>query len=340
MSKKVWFLGLVLVLSFFITTAWQDHSKDKQTFSSEENLEVPLIIGYSNWAGWLPWAVAESEGLFDKRSANVEFRWYDNYSKSLEDLAAGVIDGNCQTLGDTISFAEIAVNGEVVVLVNDNSAGNDKIIASESIKDVPDLKGQSVAVEAGVVDDFLLTLALEREGLSRSEVNIVDIETGAAAAAFAAGSVDAVGAFPPFWLTALERQGAHEIASSSDFPGAIADLLVVSEELVAAQPDQVQSLVDTWFDALSFIENNSDKADKIMANRAGTTVEEFELFKQGTKMFDLSDNLEAFSPGNDMVHLSYAARNIGLFLQENFQSLIDISNIHTIFNRQFIDRIS
>jgi NitT/TauT family transport system substrate-binding protein len=56
------------------------------------------------------------------------------------------------------------VNGQVAVLVNDNSSGNDKIIVTEEIKTIQDLKGKKVAVEEGVVGDFLLSLALEKEG--------------------------------------------------------------------------------------------------------------------------------------------------------------------------------
>ena len=123
-------------------------------------------------------AIAE-KGLFDRHGANVELKWYDDYTLSMKDLAAGYIDGNCQTLNDTISFAVDAVKGEGVVLVNDNSAGNDKIITAPGINIVKDLEGKRVAVEAGVVDDFLLTLALEREGRSRNDVKIVDLETGA-----------------------------------------------------------------------------------------------------------------------------------------------------------------
>ncbi len=86
---------------------------------------APLVIGYSNWPGWLPWAVAEEKGLFEANGANVELKWFDGYLASMEALAAGQLDGNGQTLNDTISFAADAANGEVVVLVNDNSAGYD-----------------------------------------------------------------------------------------------------------------------------------------------------------------------------------------------------------------------
>jgi len=54
-----------------------------------------------------------------------------NYQE--KSFAAGKIDGNSQTLNDTISFLPGENGGEVVVLVNDNSAGNDQIIADKSI---------------------------------------------------------------------------------------------------------------------------------------------------------------------------------------------------------------
>ncbi|MGB5635683.1 MAG: aliphatic sulfonate ABC transporter substrate-binding protein [Waterburya sp.] len=286
--------------------------------------------------GGLGRSIAESQGLFAKHGANVELRWYDDYTKSMEDLAAGYIDGNCQTLNDTISFAVDAVKGEVVVLVNDNSAGNDKIIVREGINEVRDLKGKQVAVEAGVVDDFLLTLVLERENLSRNDVDLVDLETGAAVEAFAAGQVDAVGAFPPFCLTAMERQGATEIASSKDFAGAIPDLLVVTQELVNERPEQVQALVDTWFEVGEFMSSNPIQADEIMANRAGVSTKEFQLFKAGTKMFSLEDNLEAFSKGNTMKHLSYAAQEITDFLQYNFKLMAKKPDFSKLLNSNFL----
>jgi len=333
MAKKIWSLAILLLLSFIVTTNWH-RIPLIASHNSAQNIERPIVIGYSNWAGWWPWAIAESEGLFTKHGANVELRWYDDYSKSMEDLAAGYIDGNCQTLNDTISFVVNAVKGEVVVLVNDNSAGNDKIIARGGITSVKELKEQQVAVEAGVVDDFLLTLALEKEGLSRDDVEIVDLETGAAVAAFASGQVDA--AFPPFWLTALKREGATEITSSKAFPGAIPDLLVVTEELINQQPQQVQALVNTWFDILNFMSTQPKKAEQIMAQRGGVSHEEFQLFKAGTKIFTIEENLEAFSEGNNMKSMLYAARKITSFLQNNLKSINKQPNLTKIFNNSFV----
>ncbi|MGL5943841.1 MAG: ABC transporter substrate-binding protein [Waterburya sp.] len=308
---SVFCLSLVLTIS----CSQAPQSSDSGTTSTTPE-EAAIVIGYSNWAGWWPWAIAEQEGLFTKNNVNVQMKWFDGYLESMEALAAGQLDGNCQTLNDTISFAADAVNGEVAILVNDNSAGNDKIIVTKDINKIEDLKGKKVAVEEGVVDDFLLTLALESKGMSREDVEIVPLETGAAAAAFAAGQVDAVGAFPPFWLTALKREGSKELISSKEFPGAIPDLLVVTQKLINEQPDKAQALVNTWFDIMDFMAKNPEKADKIMAERAGVTIEELQLFKKGTKLFTIQENLEAFKDGDSMKHMPFAAERMSQFMIE------------------------
>ncbi len=275
----------------------------------------PVKLGYSSWAGWWPWAIAEAEGLFEKNGANVELIWFDGYLESMQALAAGQLDANSQTLNDTISFAGDAVNGMVAVLVNDNSAGNDKVIGAEGLDTVADLAGKTVALEEGVVGDFLLSLALEDAGLSRDDVEIKNLETGAAATAFAAGQVDGFAGWVPFWETALSREGSQELASSADYPGAIPDLLVVSQKLIDSRPDQVQALVNTWFDILAFIETNPERANEIMAKRASVSDTEFEKYTQGTKIFTLDENLETFSAGgDDMKYMPYAAQKMAEFM--------------------------
>ena len=59
---------------------------------------------------------------------------------------------------------------------------------------------------------------------------------------------------------------------------------------------------------------NPQKADEIMAKRADVTVEELQLFKEGTQMFTLAENLEAFSDGESMKHMPFAAKKMGQFM--------------------------
>lgn len=296
---------------------------------------APLVIGYSNWAGWWPWAIAEAEGLFEANGVNVELKWFDDYLESMEALAAGEIDGNCQTLSDTISFVGEAVNGEVVVLVNDNSAGNDKVIVSAEIEKITDLAAKKVAVEEGLVSDFLLTLALEENGMSRDDLDIVPLATSAGVEAFTAGQTDAVGTFAPFWLTALKREGSKELVSSEQFPGAIPDLLVMSGTAIESNPEDIQGLIDTWFGVLAFMKQNPDQANAIMAKRANISLEELNLLKKGTRMFSLPDNLEAFTPGDTMKHMQFAAQMMSKFMV-NVDFIPTVPDLAILFDDRFV----
>ena len=63
-------------------------------------------------------------------------------------MAAGELDGNTQTLNDTM-FGVAAGSEQVIVVINDNSTGNDAIICDESITSIEDLEGKTIAAEAG-----------------------------------------------------------------------------------------------------------------------------------------------------------------------------------------------
>ncbi|WP_188187351.1 ABC transporter substrate-binding protein [Nonomuraea sp. SYSU D8015] len=271
-----------------------------------------VTLGFSAWPGWFPWQVAQEKGLFAKNGVQVELKYFDSYTDSLTALATGNIDANSQTLNDTLASVSGGAK-QTVVLVNDNSTGNDQIIARPGITSVAQLKGKTVAAEQGTVDHYLLLLALRKAGLTQDDITFKPLPTDAAAAAFKAGQVDAVGVFAPFTTTALELPGATAIASSKDFPGAIPDHLVVSRELVSSRPEVVQGLVKTWFDTLAWIDANKAEARTIMAKRAGVSEEDYAEYDAGTTIFSLAQNVEAFTSGS----LERQAKEIATFLTES-----------------------
>lgn len=328
----------LFILSLIFTIACANSNPTTSNTSSNttaNSTSEPIILGYSNWVGWLPWAIAESENLFEANGVNVELKWFDSALASVEAMVAGQLDANSQTLNETITFAPKAVNGQSVVLVNDNSAGNDKIVAAKDVNSITDLKEKKVAVEEGIVGDFLLSLALEENGLSKSDVQTVNMETGAATASFSAGQVDAVVAWVPFTLTALRREGSKELISSKDFPGAIPDLLVTSQKLIDEKPEQVQAIVKTWFDTLDWIAANTERANEIMAKRSGVTVEELQSFQAGVNFFTPEENLEAFSSGNNMKHLPFAAEEIAYFVVDA-GFLPEVPKLESLLNDSFV----
>ena len=298
---------------------------------------APITLGFSAWPGWFPWEVAAEKGFFLKNGITVNLRYYDNYTDSLTALNNGDIDANSQTLNDTLS-AVADGSRETIVLVNDNSTGNDQIIARPGIRRMADLKGKTVAAEEGTVDHYLLMLALKQSGLTPGDVRFVPLATDAAAEQFVAGKVNAVGVFAPFTTTALKRPGSRALVTSRDFPGAIPDHLVVSGAFLDRRPDAVQALVKTWFDTLAWISANRAEAIKIMAKRAGVSPAEYASYDAGTKIFSLEDNQRAFEPGQTPANLSYQAQSISNFLVENGLTQISPS-LDRLFEPRFVNAL-
>lgn len=316
---------LTVCLLFVVTLFWAVGCTNPAVYiKTSTGTEIQAIadtnsrivnLGFSAWPGWFPWQVAQEQGIFQTHNAAVNLQWFDGYLESISTLTAGQIDANSQTLGDTLSSVAGGAD-QVVVLVNDNSTGNDKIIVSEDINTVADLRGKKVAAEEGTVDHFLLLLGMEQAGLSPQDIQFIPLETGQAATAFVAGQVDAVAVFAPFTTQALRRSGSKELFSSKDFPGAISDHLVVSRQVLYESPETIQSLVDSWFATLDYIQKNPERAYSIMAKRANVSVEEYKEYAGGTRLFTIEENLKAFQPGNSMTSLLYAADELSQFLMD------------------------
>jgi NitT/TauT family transport system substrate-binding protein len=314
-SPSAYILIFIITLTFSVScqnpAVYIKTTNESDTTASATTGQVRL--GFSAWPGWFPWQVAQEQGIFKQNNVEVNLKWFDGYLESISTLTAGQIDANSQTLGDTVSSVAGGAD-QVIVLVNDNSTGNDKIIVSEGINSVADLKGKKVAAEEGTVDHFLLLLGMRKAGLSPKDIQFVPLETGKAAAAFVGGQVDAVAVFAPFTTQALKRSGSKELFSSKNFPGAISDHLVFTRKFLDANPDKVQAMVDSWFSTIDYIKANQAKAYEIMAKRAGVSLEEYKQYAEGTKIFTIEENLKAFQPGNDMTSLQFAATEMSKFL--------------------------
>ncbi|AFY96440.1 ABC transporter substrate-binding protein [Chamaesiphon minutus] len=325
----------IFLLSLVVTVGCNNSptSQPKATVSPQPG---DVKLGFSAWPGWFPWQVAQEKEIFGRSKVGVNLKWFDSYVDSITALNNGSIDANSQTLADTISSIASG-NDLVVVLTNDNSTGNDKIIISEQIKSVKDLKGKKVAAEEGTVDHFLLVQALKRVNMTMKDIQFVPLETSKAADAFVAGQVDAAAVFAPFTTKALKRPGSRELFSSKDFPGSISDHLVFTRKFVKEHPDKVQAVVDSWFATLGHINRGlyRDEADQIMAKRAGVSMAEYKDYLDGTKIFSLEDNLEAFKPGTDTTSLPRAAAEANKFLFENklIKTQVDVSKI---FDDRFV----
>ncbi|MBW4494719.1 MAG: aliphatic sulfonate ABC transporter substrate-binding protein [Oscillatoria princeps RMCB-10] len=278
---------------------------------------TPIRLGFSNWPSYLNWQVAQEKEIFADRQVDVDLKFYD-YEKSVQVMAQGQLDANVQTLSDSLtSIANGSQPDQVIVLATDASNGGDAIIVRKGINKIADLKGKTVATQLGAIDHFLLLLGLKKAGLKQTDIQLKNLDPRATVAAFVEGQVDAVGLYLPYTKEALKLPGSKVLFSSKDFPTAIPSHLVVDRKLIEERPQDVQALVNTWFDTLELIRNNPEKSYKIMADYIGVSVEEFKAYEREIKFFSPAENLKAFQPGSGMTSLPYAAQEISNFLLAN-----------------------
>ncbi len=272
-----------------------------------------VTLGLSDWPGWVAWYVAEKEGYFKKYGADVKLVWFPDYMTSVNALSAGQIDANCQALIDTLSPVEKKVPAKVI-LVTDNSAGNDALMVSNSIKNFSGLKGKTIGVEIGSIEHYLAATALKDNGLLLSDVNFVNMSTGDAAAAVIAGRAPAAGVWNP-WIQRIENAKAgHALFTSKSAPGLIPDVVYARDAALKAHRKDFVAMTKAWFDAVKFIQAHPMQAAEIMAPHVGLKPQEYALSLAGTRLFGAELNVKAMRKSSDPVSLYVSTADTGAFL--------------------------
>ena len=270
----------------------------------------PLKIGYSDWPGWVAWEVAIDKGWFEEAGVDVSFEWFD-YVASMDAFAASQLDAVSMTNGDALVTGATGAKS-VMILINDYSNGNDMVIGGPGIGSVEDLKGKKVVVEIGFVSHLLLLNALEKNGMTEADVELVNVPTNETPQVLASGEVDAIVAWQPSSGSALELvPGSKPIYTSADEPGLIYDVLAVSPESLAAKPDEWKKVIDVWYKAVDYIKDpkTRDDAVNIMAARVGLEPEKYKKFISGTRILTLEE-AKAFFPKGEGFKSLYGSSKI------------------------------
>lgn len=274
-------------------------SKKNTSDSSAEPIKLavyPLPSPYFEYA-------MESLELFTKDNANVELVEFAQYSDVIQALDSGSVDASI--MGITEAVTPIANGLDLdIVLMTDYSAGMDGIVAAPGINSVKDLKGKTIATNIGTMNHMLLLTALEQAGLSESDVNITNMSEGDATAALVGGSIDAASIFDPQMSKAAKESGGKVIFSSKDLPGELSDVLIIKDSIVKDRADEVQGIVDAWYQVQDKYNKNSDSVVDLISPKAELTNDEFYSLLDGIDIATKDYNKEVFAnSGEKMISL-------------------------------------
>ncbi|MFK8041621.1 ABC transporter substrate-binding protein [Congregibacter sp.] len=230
---------------------------------------VELHIAFAPWVGYETLSLADEfnwlpEGAVLRRTASG--------GESMEALRSGEVQVAALTLDEALRL-RTELPKIAIVLVMDESAGADVVLAKAPLKSVRDLRGARVAVELGSVSEFLLRMALDAEDLNMEDIEVVDLSGSDLLAAFEQGVVDAVVAYPPL-ADDISALGATRVFDSSEASNTIFDVLVVNRPSLINRQEVLSQVIAAHFKALSHLDRNADDAVYRYAEYQGSSAAE------------------------------------------------------------------
>lgn len=305
----------VMVLVGCDNTAKIPEPTDKKV---SQQTDKPIMIGYSDWPGFVAWQVAIEKGWLKEAGVNADFKWFD-YSASLAAFAANQLDAVLVTNGDNLVTGSGGTKG-VMIMATDYSSGNDVIIVKPGIQTIADLKGKTIATEKGLVDHLLLSTALDDAKVNLKDVKLVNTMTNELPQVFATPDIDAIAVWQPIANQALKAvPGSKVIFSSQDKPGLIYDTLTVNPAHLEANKEQWKKIIQVWDKTVKYINDPATREDaaKIMAKRVGVDPKAYQQFIDGTHLLDLNANKKVFTKGNGFDSIYGSSYHVNKFNVNN-----------------------
>lgn len=267
---------LALMSGVLLLTACSQTSGDPSQPRHEFN------IGWSIYAGWMPWPYAQQSGIVkkwaDKYGIKINIVQVNDYVESVNQYTAGKFDGVTLTNMDALTIPAAGGKDTSAIIVGDYSNGNDGIVMKGD-GDLASLKGKQVNLVELSVSHYLLGRALSTVGLQMTDVKTVNTGDADIVGAFSSQDVPAAVAWNPQLSVMKSMPGAKEVFNSSQIPGEILDLMVVDTATLKANPNLGKALAGIWYETVELMQRQDaagKEARAAMAKLAGSTPEAFD----------------------------------------------------------------
>lgn len=245
----------------------------------------PLRIGNDLWLGTEPFYLARELGYYDSSVQLVEYSEGQEVYRAFQN---GSLEVATTTMDVAITLLESNPNLQVLLLI-DTSFGADVLLAQPEVQSLQALKGRKIGLEPLTYGLLLLTRALESVGLTRQDVEIVNISLVKQKEAFKQKKVDGLVTFEPVRSRLLDS-GAQRLFDSSQIPGEIVDLVIGDAKVLATHRKQLDKMVKGWFRALDYMEKHPQESTRQMAKRQNLSERQFIQAMEGIHLYSLTEN--------------------------------------------------
>jgi NitT/TauT family transport system substrate-binding protein len=291
-------VGLLAALVFAGCRDTDDGAKSTGGSGGASGKAQPIRIAFSTWNGYIGIVIGVKEGLFEKAGVKVSYTVVEDPVQRFNALKSGSLDA-IATTPDTFSRTNAQGIETVQVLGLDASVGGDGIVAENSIKTVADLVGQKVGVSAGSTSQWFLAYVLDQDGKSLDDVEQVDMTSGDAGSAFAAGRIPAAVTWEPWLSKAQKNPDGHVIVSTEKYPEIITDQVAFAPDFLEQHPDSVRAFVKGYQAAVDFLHSNEDKALEDVTDYLGQSPDEIKATMKTVPIWGIEESRKYYGTKDD-----------------------------------------
>lgn len=285
-------------------TASQNPSSAAASQSSSTPKTAKITIAYQPHITGLGGLLnAVDNGYFKQEGLDVNLVQFTSGSTELAAMASGEIDVGYLGVGAHV----FAPQGQCVILALDSTDLSGEIMArtDSGYKSMKDLKGKNVAISTGTTSELVLSMALKKNGMQKSDVNMVNMDASGKVTAFMSGKIDAISIEAPYTDQIRTKMGSNKVTtlcSSKDFlPDAVfTNSWVTTKKYLAANPDLVVRFLKAWLQGTQYRYDHMDDTVKKVATYIHTDYATAHMVVEKTNWLSTKKMKELWADGTAM----------------------------------------
>lgn len=261
--KKVFILTLVLLIA--LQSVFAGGSQEGAT--TDDGLTKIKVAHHLGYSGAAVMAVGLEKGFFEEEGLAVEPVPFTSGPTEVAALVSGDLQFGYIGSGATT----LAVEGDVEVVCYQNLGDSEVIVVNKNsgINSIKDLKGKTIATTLGTSGENIVNLALEEAGLSRNDVELINMDMGGCVTAIIAGRVDAVCVWGSYLVTVRQQLGDNflALARTSDFDDKYASVSswLTTQSYIDENPEVVQHFVNAVVKSMDYWKTHEEEVAGLVA---------------------------------------------------------------------------
>lgn len=216
-------------------------------------------------------ALVLASGVLEGAPYRVEWSEFPAAQHLLEALGAGAVD--LGAVGDAPFLFAFAGGAPIKAVQASRSSGGGAstavLVRGDSPLTAPtQLKGRKVATGRGSIGHYLLLKVLDREGLKRSDVDLVFLSPGDAKAAFSSGAIDAWVTWGSYVALAIDHDKARVLTDGRGLMSGYG-FEVAGERAIAGKRAELDDFLGRLARAKRWVGDHKDEYAQVLSKETG-----------------------------------------------------------------------